>query len=60
MFRALKYLHDSDGDGALPRRDARAISRSGKPKHRVERLEHIVAWFDKYLEGQEIHTYDVQ
>jgi len=25
------------------------LSRSGKPKHRVERLECIVGWFDKYL-----------
>jgi hypothetical protein len=25
----------------------------------VERLQHIVAWFDKYLDGQDIHTYDV-
>ncbi len=35
------------------------LSRSGKPVHRVERLQHIVAWFDKYLEGQDIHTYDI-
>jgi len=35
------------------------LSRSGKPVHRVERLQHIVAWFDKYLQGQEIHTHDV-
>ena len=35
------------------------LSRSGKPVHRIERLQHIVAWFDKYLEGQEIHTYDI-
>lgn len=34
------------------------LSRSGKPTHRVERLRHIVAWFDKYSQGQEIHTYD--
>jgi dipeptidyl aminopeptidase/acylaminoacyl peptidase len=25
------------------------LSRSGKPKHRIERLEHIVGWFDRYL-----------
>lgn len=25
-----------------------------------QRLEHIVAWFDKYLQGAEIHTYDVR
>jgi dipeptidyl aminopeptidase/acylaminoacyl peptidase len=25
------------------------LSRTGKPKHRVERLDHIVGWFDKHL-----------
>lgn len=25
------------------------LSRSGQPKHRVERLEYIMAWFDRYL-----------
>jgi dipeptidyl aminopeptidase/acylaminoacyl peptidase len=25
------------------------LSRTGKPKHRVERLEHIVGWFDRHL-----------
>lgn len=25
------------------------LSRSGKPKHRTERLEHIIGWFDRYL-----------
>jgi dipeptidyl aminopeptidase/acylaminoacyl peptidase len=25
------------------------LSRTGKPKHRVERLEYIVGWFDKHL-----------
>jgi dipeptidyl aminopeptidase/acylaminoacyl peptidase len=25
------------------------LSRSGKPKHRIERLEFIVAWFDRFL-----------
>ena len=27
------------------------LSRDGKPKHRVERLQHIVRWFDTYLRG---------
>jgi hypothetical protein len=26
----------------------------------VERLQHIVSWFDIYLQRKEIHTYDVQ
>jgi dipeptidyl aminopeptidase/acylaminoacyl peptidase len=25
------------------------LSRTGKPSHRVERLRHILRWFDKYL-----------
>jgi hypothetical protein len=25
---------------------------SGQPWHRVERLEHMLNWFDKYLEGK--------
>jgi dipeptidyl aminopeptidase/acylaminoacyl peptidase len=25
------------------------LSRTGKPKHRVERLEYIIGWFDKHL-----------
>jgi acylaminoacyl-peptidase len=25
------------------------LSRSGKPKHRKERLEHMARWFKKYL-----------
>lgn len=25
------------------------LSRSGQPKHRVERLEYILAWFDRYI-----------
>ena len=35
------------------------LSRSGKSWHRVERLQHIVGWFDKWLLGREIPTYDV-
>jgi dipeptidyl aminopeptidase/acylaminoacyl peptidase len=27
------------------------LSRSGKPRHRIERLQHIVGWFDKFLQG---------
>jgi dipeptidyl aminopeptidase/acylaminoacyl peptidase len=35
------------------------LSRSGKPGHRVERLEHIVNWFDKYLQGKPMPQYDL-
>jgi dipeptidyl aminopeptidase/acylaminoacyl peptidase len=59
MFRALKYRKVPVVMVRFPG-ESHELSRSGKPAHRVERLDHIVAWFDKYLQGQEIHTYDVQ
>jgi dipeptidyl aminopeptidase/acylaminoacyl peptidase len=31
--------------------ESHELSRSGKPKHRVERLQHIVRWFDSHLKG---------
>jgi dipeptidyl aminopeptidase/acylaminoacyl peptidase len=59
MFRALKYLKRPVVMLRFPG-ETHELSRSGKPLHRVERLEHIVAWFDKYLMGQDIHAYDVK
>jgi len=38
--------------------ESHELSRSGKPVHRVERLQHIVNWFDKYLQGKPITLYD--
>jgi dipeptidyl aminopeptidase/acylaminoacyl peptidase len=29
--------------------ESHGLSRSGKPQHRLQRLEEIVAWFDRYL-----------
>ena len=29
--------------------ESHGLSRSGKPKHRVERLNYILGWFDRYL-----------
>jgi dipeptidyl aminopeptidase/acylaminoacyl peptidase len=59
MFRALKYLQRPVVMVRFPG-ETHELSRSGKPIHRVERLQHVVAWFAKYLMGQDIHTYDVQ
>jgi dipeptidyl aminopeptidase/acylaminoacyl peptidase len=59
MFRALKYLKRPVVMVQFPG-ETHELSRSGRPKHRVERLQHIVAWFDRYLMGQDIKTYDVQ
>jgi dipeptidyl aminopeptidase/acylaminoacyl peptidase len=58
MFRALKYMKKPVVMIRFPG-ESHELSRSGKPWHRVERLQHIVAWFDKYLQGQKIDTYDV-
>ena len=35
------------------------LSRSGQPRHRVERLQHILNWFDKYLMGAPVTLYDL-
>jgi dipeptidyl aminopeptidase/acylaminoacyl peptidase len=57
MFRALKYLHRTAVMVRFPG-ESHELSRSGQPWHRVERLEHIVRWFDKYLQGQPVTLYD--
>jgi len=57
MFRALKYRKIPTVMVRFPG-ESHELSRSGNPKHRVERLQHIVSWFDIYLQGKEIHTYD--
>jgi prolyl oligopeptidase PreP (S9A serine peptidase family)/Tol biopolymer transport system component len=48
MFRALKYRRIPTVMVRFPD-ESHELSRSGKPWHRVERLQHIVGWFDKYL-----------
>ena len=59
MFRALKYLHKPTVMVRFPD-ETHELSRSGKPWHRVERLRHIVGWFDKYLQHQATTVYDVR
>ena len=58
MFRALKYLKKPTVMVRFPD-ETHELSRSGKPWHRVERLQHIVSWFDKYLQGRTTAAYDV-
>ncbi len=58
LFRALKYLHRPVVMVRFPE-ESHELSRSGKPWHRVERLRHIVGWFDKYLQGKTVEGYDV-
>ena len=57
MFRALKFLKRPVVMVRFPG-ESHELSRSGQPWHRVERLEHIVGWFDKYLQGMQKPEYD--
>ncbi len=59
MFRALKYLKKPTVMVRFPD-ESHDLSRTGKPWHRVERLRHLVGWFDKYLLGQGGEAYEVQ
>lgn len=59
MFRALKYMHIPTVMCRFPG-ETHELSRSGGPWHRVERLQHIVNWFDIYLQGKPLHIYDVE
>jgi dipeptidyl aminopeptidase/acylaminoacyl peptidase len=59
MFRALKAQKKTAVMVRFPG-ETHELSRSGKPSHRVERLQHIVRWFDKYLNGEPIDAYDLK
>ena len=56
LFRALKYLKRPTAIVRFPG-ESHELSRSGQPWHRVERLEAIVGWFDKYLLGKDVAVY---
>ncbi len=58
MFRALKYLHKPTVMVRFPG-ESHELSRSGQPWHRVERLDHIVGWFDKWLMGASKPEYNM-
>lgn len=51
LFRALKFLERETVMVRFPNEN-HELSRSGKPWHRVERLQHIVGWFDRHLLGK--------
>jgi dipeptidyl aminopeptidase/acylaminoacyl peptidase len=57
MFRALKYRKIPTVMVRFPR-ETHELSRSGEPMHRVERLQHIVGWMDKWLQGKPSSTYE--
>lgn len=48
MFTSLKY-HGVDSRLCMFRGENHELSRSGKPKNRVKRLEEITNWFNRYL-----------
>ena len=58
FFRALKYRHIDTVMVRFPG-ESHELSRSGQPWHRVERLENIVNWFDKYLMGMPEPQFDL-
>jgi len=59
MFRALKYLKKPVVMVRFPG-ESHELSRSGQPWHRVERLRHIIGWFDQWLLGKDSGAYRVQ
>jgi dipeptidyl aminopeptidase/acylaminoacyl peptidase len=57
LFRALKYLKRPTVMIRFPN-ETHELSRSGQPWHRVERLQHIVGWMDKYLLAKNADKYE--
>lgn len=58
LFRALKYLKKPVVMVQFPG-ESHELSRSGRPKHRIERLDHIASWFDIYLQNKPSKAYEV-
>jgi len=58
LFRALKYRKIPTVMVRFPN-ETHELSRSGQPWHRIERLQHIVGWFDKWLMGVAKPEYEV-
>jgi len=58
MFRALKYRKVPVVMVRFPD-EGHELSRSGAPWRRIDRLRHIVGWFDKWLKGEKRPEYDV-
>ncbi len=58
MFRALKFRKIPTVMVKFSN-ETHELSRSGQPWHRVERLEHIVGWFDHWLLGVAKPEYEV-
>jgi dipeptidyl aminopeptidase/acylaminoacyl peptidase len=58
MFRALKYRKVPTVMVRFPN-ESHELSRSGQPWHRIERLQHIVGWFDKWIMGVPKPEYEI-
>ncbi|HJT82740.1 MAG TPA: S9 family peptidase [Chthoniobacterales bacterium] len=58
MFRALKFRKIPAVMVRFPN-ESHELSRSGQPWHRVERLQHIVGWFDHWLMGVPKPEYEI-
>ncbi|HVF71250.1 MAG TPA: S9 family peptidase [Chthoniobacterales bacterium] len=58
MFRALKFRKVPTVMVKFPN-ETHELSRAGQPWHRVERLQHLVGWFDRWLMGASKPEYDV-
>lgn len=58
MFRALKFRKIPTVMVRFPN-ESHELSRSGQPWHRVERLQHIVGWFDHWLMGARKPEYEI-
>ena len=55
LFVALRRLKRKVEMVRYPR-DGHELSRSGEPKHRVDRLDRIADWFDKYVKDDDAPT----
>jgi dipeptidyl aminopeptidase/acylaminoacyl peptidase len=53
IFRALKYMKRPTAMVRFPG-ESHELSRSGQPWHRIERLQAIMGWMDKYVLGKDV------
>ncbi len=53
LFTALKKLNRKVEFVRYPR-EGHELSRSGEPKHRIDRLERMTGWFDKYCKPRKV------
>ena len=58
LFRALKYLKRPTAMVEFPN-ESHELSRSGQPWHRIERLDYIINWFDKWMMGEKHPEFNV-